>query len=244
VIALVALLLLAAPSPAMPEDPGTKVMVEQLSHGLPAAEVGQWVTYQLMTEQGRRSFWRLAVVGNDRDAKGRDAAWVEMEFSETAKMVAPLFQMRMLVARNGGLDANAISRVFVAAGVGKPMELDPKSVAQMYEKPPATAIAEPATRKDAHVQTGKPEQLMTLAGTLNAVPIEVMYRKTVVERFWMSKQIPVLQLAKVEIPGIETGMEVRDYGLDARPMMRLPDPNETKLTLDSPGGDTHAPSQP
>jgi hypothetical protein len=227
-------------APRMPEDPVSQVLMHELAKGLPPAAVGQWVTYRLDGGMNRVAYWRLSVVGKQRDREGRNAVWVEMELSQTAKMVAPLFQMRLLVATREGLQADGISRVIVAAGVEKPQELDAKSVQRLNEKKPAAVAPNPEAeriRADVHLRAGKAKKLMTLAGTLDAVPVEMLYRDTVVERFWMSRQVPVLQLAKIEMPAIDQTMEVRDYGLDARPMMRPPDPSAPKLSLDpTPGG--------
>ena len=248
---MIPLLLAAAllgSAPRVPDDPVARTLMHELAKGLPPAAVGQWVTYRLDGGLNRSGYWRLSVVGKQRDEQGRDAVWVEMELSQTAKMVAPLFQMRMLVANRGGLQADGISRVIVAAGVEKPQELDARAVHVLNERPSAgpaspDSEAEHLSRADVHLRAGKARKLMTLAGTLEAVPVEMLYRDTVVERFWMSRQVPVLQLAKIEMPAIDQSMEVRDYGLDARPMMHLPDPSAPKLSLDPTPGGPDAPTQ-
>ena len=73
---------------------------------------------------------------------------------------------------------------------------------------------------------------MTLAGTVAAIPVEVMLRGTVLKRLWMSRQVPVLHLAKLEIPAIEHAMEVRDFGIDAKPRMVLPSPDEPRIRME------------
>jgi hypothetical protein len=82
------------------------------------------------------------------------------------------------------------------------------------------------------VQRGKPARLMTLAGTVTAEPLEVRYRQLVVKRYWLSREVPILHLAKIEFPGIRYTMEARDYGVDARPRMVLPAPGDKKIKME------------
>jgi hypothetical protein len=74
------------------------------------------------------------------------------------------------------------------------------------------------------VKRGAPSRLVTLGGTVTATPIEIRYRATVVKRLWLSDQIPLLHLAKIELPAIGHAMEARDWGLDAKPQMASADP--------------------
>lgn len=73
---------------------------------------------------------------------------------------------------------------------------------------------------------------MTLAGTVSAVQLELVVKKTVVKRMWISREIPLMQLAKMEIPGIAHSMEVAEYGVDAKPRMVLPPPSAPKVRLE------------
>lgn len=73
---------------------------------------------------------------------------------------------------------------------------------------------------------------MTLAGTVAAVPVEVVMKNTVIKRMWLSREIPLLNLAKIEIPGIGHAMEVAEYGIDAKPRMRIPAPDAPKIKLE------------
>ena len=83
-----------------------------------------------------------------------------------------------------------------------------------------------------HIVSGTEGLLMTEAGTVSAVPVEVLYKSTVLRRFWVSNQVPLLHLARIDIPGIQQTLELRDYGASAKPMMLMPDPNEPKIRLD------------
>lgn len=73
---------------------------------------------------------------------------------------------------------------------------------------------------------------MTPAGTVTAVPVEVMYRSTVIKRTWVSREIPILQLAKIEIPRISHALEVAEYGVNAKPRMLLPDPKTPLVKME------------
>lgn len=244
---------LLATSPSIPvdvtSDPLAQAVYQQLTHGLPPAAVGQWVTYTLHgTGRPNDAFWRLAVVGKQKDEKGRDAVWVEMELAQHPNFVAPLFQMKMLVANDNGLQANGITRAVLAIGAGQPQEVDPASLVRKRrdDSPPQPAKVH-SVMFEGHpmvMRAGKRSKLMTAAGTVDATPVELVYRRTVVQRYWISKEIPVLQLAKIEIPNLDDSMEVRDYGLDAKPMIHFPDPNAPKISLETPPDPTGSPHEP
>lgn len=253
-IALAVALLITQATPAeVPRDPLTQALYQQLAHGLPPAAVGQWVTYALHGTGGRDAFWRLSIVGKQKDEKGRDAVWLEMEMGQHPNFVAPLFQMKMLVANQGGLRFDGISRAVLAIGAGQPQEVDPKSLAETNKpsRPASASARHTALYNGAEIsfRAGKHRPLMTAAGTVDSLPVELVYRQTVIQRYWVSKEIPVLQLAKIEIPGIEDSLEVRDYGLNAKPLIHFPDPSAPKISLEatpeSDGGtDEPAPHSP
>ncbi|ATB40604.1 hypothetical protein CYFUS_006055 [Cystobacter fuscus] len=202
------------------------------------ARVGEWVTYQ-MDGAPQQGFMRLAVVGEEKDAKGRDAVWVEMEFGRHSELKAPLAQYLMLVTRDVGLRSEGVTRLFVSQGYEKLQELEQDAVAHFMgtPKPEAPPAPLPASTEqisagpDTSVTRGKPARVMTLAGTVQAEPMEVRYRQLVIKRYWISREVPILRLAKIEFPPIQYTMEVRDYGVDARPRMVRPSPNDKKMIL-------------
>jgi hypothetical protein len=61
--------------------------------------------------------------------------------------------------------------------------------------------------------------LLTLGGTVTARPWEVRFGATLVQRLWLCDQIPLLGLAKLELPAIGYALEARGWGLDAKPQM-------------------------
>jgi hypothetical protein len=205
------------------------------------ARVGEWVTYQL--DGGpRQGFLRLAVVGEQKDALGRDAVWMELELGEHWELKAPLAQFLLLVSRDLGLRRESVTRLFVAHGVTKPQEVDHASLpaflgpaaAEDPPTPPPPSSPLPAGPQSTLVR-GKPTRLMTLAGTVMAEPLEVRHRQLVLKRYWMSHDVPLLHLAKIELPAIKYSMEARDYGVDARPRVVLPSPRDPKLSVESGG---------
>jgi hypothetical protein len=235
VLALALLLLVAAPvSAAMPG----KTLLDHLSKGLRTTQVGDYVTYKLDGGGARVHYWRLAVVGEEKDKLGRDALWLEMEMGTHPAMRAPLSQIRMLIARGQGggaaFDPAGVTRLVVAMGFDKPQEYSQEALDWALTKRPPPRPASPPQRlpEPPVVRSGKETRLMTPAGTVTAVPIEVMYRSTVIKRTWMSREIPILQLAKVEIPRIAHALEVFEYGVNARPRMLLPDPKTPTVKLE------------
>jgi hypothetical protein len=203
------------------------------------ARVGEWVTYE-MDGGPQQGFLRLAVVAEQKDAQGRDAVWVELEFGQHPELKAPLAQFLMLVARDTGLRAEGVSRLLVTQGFEKPQEVD-TSALPFFLGPPGQAGSRPAlppptarlpAGQDASLHRGAPTRLMTLAGTVMAEPLEVRHRQLVLKRYWVSRELPILRLAKLELPPIRYSLEVRDYGSDARPRMVPPTPSDRKIALE------------
>lgn len=234
-LALAFVLLAAAPAPA--SLPG-QTLRDHLAKGLRTTQVGDWVTYKLDGGGARVHYWRLAVVGEEKDKLGRDALWLEMDMGTHPAMRAPLSQIRMLIARGNGVafDGNAITRLIVALGFDKPQEYSQEALDWALTKHPSTETppAAPTQRlgEAPVVRSGQETRLMTPAGTVTAVPVEVMYRSTVVKRTWVSREIPILQLAKLEIPRISHAMEVVEYGVNAKGRMLLPDPKTPQVKLE------------
>jgi len=214
-----------------------------MSRGARAARVGDWVTYRFNGGGLRVYYWRLAVVGEEKDKEGRDAVWVELEAGTHPAMKSPLSQMRMLVAREGDqIRYDAISRLYIGTGFNQPQEYSDEALQHVLKQqqadarkqqdaPPQKQASLPYGLKPS-ARTGKESRLMTLAGTVAAVPVEVVVKDTVIKRMWLSREIPLLNLAKLEIPGIGHSMEVAEYGIDAKPRMRLPAPNAPKVRLE------------
>ncbi|NTX01582.1 hypothetical protein HUA74_20470 [Myxococcus sp. CA051A] len=261
--AVIAVMLMAAPARAE-ENPAAREVMSHMARGARSARVGDWVTYRFDGGAGgmRIYYWRMAVVGEEKDKEGRDAVWVEMEAGMHPSMKSPLMQMRMLVAREGEqIRYDAISRLFVGGPTDRPQEysqealdhvlktMDQEEKDNKVPDPEDAKVVLPAGVKPV-LRTGKETRVMTLAGTVTVVPVELVMKKTVVKRMWISREIPLMQLAKMEIPGIAHSMEVAEYGIDAKPRMVLPPPSAPKVRLeyadrifpDLPGMD--APKEP
>lgn len=233
--ALALVLLWLAAAPALAAMPG-KSLLEHLSKGLKSTQVGDWVTYRLDGGGARVHYWRVAVVGAEKDRLGRDALWVEMEMGTHPAMRAPLSQLRMLVARGEGVafDANGVTRLVVSMGFDRPQEYSQEALDWALTKRQPRRAAAPRGQGGPPpvVRSGPETRLMTPAGTVTAVPVEVLYRSTVVKRTWMSREIPILQLAKIEIPRIAHALEVFEYGANAKARMLLPDPKTPPVRLE------------
>jgi hypothetical protein len=239
-MALMLVLLSGATSQVDPRATARSLAVQMAAQmdRLPPAKVGQWVTYQLNGGGERNTYWRLAIVGAERDSKGRDALWLEVDIGTHPQMASPLLQMRFLYAARVGLNVEGVTRAYLGYGFEKPVELDEGATAQMFL--PADGAADqvrdprPAAAANLKVVTrvGALSRLVTAAGSISATPIEILLRQTVVKRMWVSAQVPVLGLAKLELPGIGHIMEVRDFGVDARPQMVTPSPGTAKVGLE------------
>jgi len=232
-------LLLVSSSPAHAKSPMTDVrtLVDHMSRGLPTSKVGDWVTYKMndRADPRRQHYWRIAVVGEEKDAQGRDAVWLELEMGQHHKMRAPLFQLRLLTAKDVS-GPGAITRMYWAWGHERVRELAPEAVKQVTtadaEKiadDPDEGEIDPAS---VSIKSRPGQRLMTPAGTVTAVPVEVRYRSTVLQRYWLSREIPLLHLAKLEMPPIDHTIEVREYGTGFRSVMILPAPGQPTIGVE------------
>ncbi len=229
-----ALLSLTLAASSFASSPVERALIEHMAKGVPAAKVGDWVTYQL-SGGPRKAFLRLSVVAEEKDDQGREAQWLEMELGEHHLMKSPMAQIRMLVAKGEGMNKDGVTRMFWGGPFDPPQELSRDSLAFAMKgdgvKPRPASHVPPQMKADVKLTSGDEQRLLTLAGTVAAVPVEVRYRSTVIQRFWLSRQIPVLQLAKLEIPAIHHAMEVRDFGTNAKPLMRLPPKGAPKVEM-------------
>jgi len=223
----------AAPAAGVDVGPVGRALLAHMAQGLSDARTGEWVTYRLDPGDGRVTFWRLAVVGEEKDRLGRDAYWLEMEWGTHAALAAPLAQLRLLVAKEAGLSRGGITRMFWAQGADRAAEVDEASLAATAR--PAAPRERGTDDASALVRTGEQSMLMTAAGSVAAVPVEAFYRQTAVKRLWISRQVPVLHLAKLELPAVHHTLELQGYGVQAKPRMILPDPKETKIHLEAGG---------
>lgn len=243
-LGVVAALLVAAPAGAAPMHPAARELMQHMSRGARAARVGDFATYRFDGGGLRVFYWRTAVVGEDKDKSGRDAVWVEMEAGTHPAMKSPLMQMRMLVAREGDeIRYDAISRLFIGGPFDRPQEYSQEALehvlkqqkeeqASIQQSRAAPAKAPPAAGVKPVIRSGKETRLMTLAGTVTAVPVEVLFKNTVIKRMWISREVPLMNLVKMEIPGIAHTMEVAEYGIDAKPRMVMPPPDAPKVRLE------------
>lgn len=212
--------------------PVGQALRDPLKLGITQAKVGEWATFRIDGGGDRVHFWRLAVVGEETDSKGRPACWLELDMGQHPAMKAPLMQLKMLVARAVGLNAEGVSRVIIAVGTEKPNELADDAAARMLQDDAAPPKPVSGTIPELKSFTGQPTRLVTGAGTVTATPVELRLRSSVVKRVWVSEQIPLLHVAKMEIPGIGHTIEVRDYGIDARPQLVMPRPGTAKIKLE------------
>jgi hypothetical protein len=212
----------------VPAPPSWAHLAAQLSE----ARVGQWVTYALRTGDGWTSYVRIAVVGEEMDSSGHSAQWVEVELAQHPTFAAPLAQARALVSRQAGPLRDRVTRLYLAQGADPPLEVDRATLSAWLREGRGGAEGPGAPGGTAKVRVGQETLLMTPAGSVPAVPVEVYDRGVRIERLWMSSSIPVLRLAKWELPAIRHLVEVVDHGLDATARMILPPSNSPKIRVD------------
>lgn len=200
--------------------PGGPLLDAHLPNVLSAAKVGEWVTYQFDAGDGRVYFWRIAVVGEQLDKQGRPALWVELDVGTHAAMKAPITSMKVLAARAHGMSSEGVTRLIVAWGLERPREVEPSDLPKLLGREPKSgesAAGRPPI--EPQLKKGEPSRLITLGGTVTATPIEVRLQQTIFKRYWLCDQIPILHLAKMELPAVQHSMEARDWGLDAKPQL-------------------------
>jgi len=194
--------------------------LEGLRASLSDARAGDWVTYAFQGGSPRqRGAWRIAVVEETRDAQGREALWVEMELGTDGALQAPLLQARMRVAREQGAQP-AVSALYLAIGLEPLREVDPGSLEDLF---PAEAVAGTPPLPGVEIHHRAPHMLATAAGDLVVHELEVRARGIVVQRVAWSAQVPVLGLARWEVPAVAHKLEVSDFGSGATARIRLPD---------------------
>ncbi len=211
----------------------SQILMRHMSQGVHEAKPGDWISYRVNAGGGRVSFWRFSVVGAEKDSRGRDAIWIEIEVGQHGELLAPLAQIRILVAHEAGLTPRGVTRVFVALGADQPREIAPDELDRLL--PPGAALGRklptPMDSLDT-IRPGPEIKLMTLAGTLPAVPVEIYRQGSLVQRVWMSYRLPLLHLAKLEIPAIGHAMEVNGFGLNASARLILPAADEPRIRLE------------
>jgi len=218
--------------------PFLPLAVERLEQPLDDARVGDWVAYRIDAGPTRQGHWRVAVVGEEQDARGRPAFWLEIEFGSHASLSAPLLQFRMLVAKGTGITSDGVSRLIVVFGHDRAQEVDPSAIgrvllgARAAETTPEGQNGHSASQGELSVRHGKELRLLTSAGTVSATPVELWYQRTLVQRFWISAEVPVLHLARIELPAAAHSMEASGYGHDAKARVGEPGSATPKIRLE------------
>lgn len=184
---------------------------------LPAhAKVGEWVTFRLQD----RGYWRIAAV-----AQEGSGVWLELDFGDHPALKAPMATFKLLV------DRGAVTRAIVALGADRPHEIPPAELPRFFSRDKARAgSVDPSIA----VKTLSAQPLLTPRGSVTATPVEVRLRSTVIKRLWLCDSIPLLKVAKIELPAIGYALEAWDWGADARPRLASNIPMEQNDTARIP----------
>src|SRR5512140_3388323 len=190
--------------------------------GLERAEGGQWVVYRLDGGPGRVSYLRLAVVGREVDELGRDAVWLELELGLEPELRAPLARMCALVSRALGLTPEGVSRLVLAPGASRPLEVAPGQVRALW--PEGLSRPSPSPGAPLSISAGARATLQTAGGP-------------VVQRLWTSAAVPLTGLVRVELPAAGQTLDLQGFGAAAtRRMLPIPAPRRT-IGLEQTTGD-------
>lgn len=185
------------------------------SAGLPGLRVrpGEWVVYRAVSGARPPFFLRLAAVG---DEPSSDGTWLEVEAGLGPELRAPLVQLKLLYQRQGAALSGRVLRAVAVVGHGGPRELEPAR--WRIED----AIGAGPTPPGAHSRWGAIRVLSLAGRALRARPWETVHQGVVVQRLWVSDEVPVLNLVRMEVPALNQTLELDGFGFDARARIPLP----------------------
>jgi len=205
--------------------------VQAEAQPLSRARVGEWVEYHL-GGGGRGGYLRLSVVGEERDDRGRDAVWLEIEVADHPSFEAPLARMAVLASRSAGLTEEGISRVVLAPGAERPAEVARSALASLW---PSRGLPRPAPPGGGQgVEVGRPRVISTPAGPVRATPVEVRAEGILLQRFWSSAEVPLIGLARIEAPQAGQSLDLQGFGTAASRRMPLPGPEPGSIRTEGP----------
>jgi hypothetical protein len=182
-------------------------LAQSPADGLRDARVGQWVSFRVDGGGGRVGHLRVAVVGDDADARGRAAVWVEAELGLSPD--APLMRLRFLAARRAAWSDGRVSRLWMAVGDEPPREVPPDALARGLW---------PVHLSDAVSGANQTRVLATPAGPIPARCV----RAAGGGEACFSRRIPVLPVARLSLPSAGQFLEVEGFGTAAKARMVPP----------------------
>lgn len=193
-----ALLLLSVAARARAQGPS-------LSRELPwdrfeAAPVGTWVEYVLV--QGDKAvgpYLRLTALGS---APG-GGTWLEIWVSQRPGSATQAFRLRIEGGKVKGTWARLLG--------GKPQELP---LEERGDDPLPMPV------DGASLQAGEPAPIQTAAGTYRAVPAELRSGGGRIARSWISPEVPLLGLVRLERAD-GTSLELHGVGKDGRGVVEV-----------------------
>ncbi|MFN0064001.1 MAG: hypothetical protein ACKVPX_15950 [Myxococcaceae bacterium] len=192
------------------------VVAEAPLAGVPPVRVGDWVTFRAQTDSGDH-FFQLSVVGVvAADAATGSAATLEIAFHAGVEpqMRSPLVSLRLRwpLAADGRLDSEAIA-VAAASVFGGAFAPFPRPF-----RPDSARLVGSVHRGRGHVvRREEGVAVKTGRGWVRSVEVDLVYNSRVVQRMWMSDAVPLLSLAKLEVPALGYAVTVVDFGRDATP---------------------------
>lgn len=166
-----------------------------LPSGRVLGQVGSWARYRASLPQQEDMYLRVGVVGEEK-VQGADGSWVQWVFG--VGPTSPMFAMKALLVKEDGRTrtVRAVSRVAGANAT----EMDVSKVKPAQFKPPDPEDGSLASSE---------ETLLTPVGSLPAVKLALKNGMTL----WYSEKVPVLGIAKLEMPDGRV-LEIDAFGKD------------------------------
>lgn len=215
---------LLASSPAASED-----ALRSAARVAGATKVGDWVTYRIDGGPGRGAFWRMAAVEEQKGVHGEDLVWLEVELATSPSFAAPMAQFRMLVPHVLNFERQDVQRLLVGFGEAGSEEVGAGALDESL-----SLRESPTARPPVSVQRDESFGVVqTQTGPVKALRYRLVQAGKILQIYWVSAEVPLLHLAKIEIPGLDQALVVHDFGTDARSRISIPDPARQKIGIEN-----------
>jgi hypothetical protein len=180
----------------------------------------------------------MAAVEAAKGAHGEDLLWLEIELGTDSSFVSPMAQLRMLVPHVLDLEQKDVQRLIVGIGGQKPTEFEPTTV--LLANASDERIRPAPTRQSVQLdKVGNAVDIQTRAGPVRASPYRLIHGGKVIQVYWLSPTVPLLHLAKIEIPKLEQSLVIHDFGTDATSRVSLPSVNSPNTNVETSSNPEH-----
>lgn len=185
---------------------------------LERAGLGDWGVFELDGGGNRRSYLRIAAVGAEPDALGRDALWLELEIALEPTFASPIARMALLAARSAGLGPGGVSRLLWAVGAAAPEEVPPEHLERLLPirlEVQSSSVAPPGTKvvRARLPWSGAGRQFLAQCA-------ETRRGGVLLHRICAAVDAPLLGLLELAVPSV--GQSVRLWAAGTAASRRMP----------------------